>query len=105
MPQAFSVSIERNVAIPMRDGVVLFADVYRPATPGKYPVLLQRTPYDKSAALNSAAPFGIRAAGQGFALVCQDTRGRFSSEGHFDAFAFEQQDGYDTCAWIQAQVS
>ncbi len=103
MPQSFSVSIDRNVAIPMRDGIILFADVYRPATPGRYPVLLQRTPYDKSAALNNAAAFAIRAAGQGFALVCQDTRGRFASEGQFEAFLFEQQDGYDTCAWIQEQ--
>ncbi|MCA1666220.1 MAG: CocE/NonD family hydrolase, partial [Thermomicrobia bacterium] len=84
----------------MRDGVVLAADVYRPAGPGPYPTLLQRTPYDKQ---NAPAAFILRAAGSGYAVVVQDVRGRFASEGTFLAFVNERQDGYDTLEWLCAQ--
>ncbi|MCC6945774.1 MAG: CocE/NonD family hydrolase [Thermomicrobiales bacterium] len=103
MPARYSVSFERNVPVPMSDGTILYADVYRPAGPGKYPVILQRTPYDKSAPINSSGPFALRAAGEGYAVVIQDTRGRWASEGVFHAFPYERQDGYDTCAWLQEQ--
>ncbi len=103
MPQGYSVTFERHVPVTMRDGTVLYADVYRPATPGKYPVILQRTPYDKAATLNSPAPFALRAVGEGYAVVIQDTRGRWASEGTFHAFPYERQDGHDTCAWLQEQ--
>jgi len=83
----------------MRDGVVLFADVYRPAGPGPYPTLLQRTPYDKQ----TSTPFILRAAESGYAVVVQDVRGRFTSEGAFLAFVNERQDGYDTLEWLVAQ--
>jgi putative CocE/NonD family hydrolase len=95
----YSVSVDRGVAIPMRDGTKLFADVYKPGAPGRYPVILTRTAYDKS----TAAGFGLRAAGEGYVLVSQDIRGRWSSEGRFHAFPNEQNDGYDTCAWICEQ--
>ncbi|MGI8855820.1 MAG: CocE/NonD family hydrolase [Thermomicrobiales bacterium] len=100
MAERLSLSVDRNVPVPMRDGVVLFADVYRPSGPGPYPALLQRTPYDKQ---NGGSPFTLRAAGSGYAVVVQDVRGRFESEGRFDAFVNERQDGYDTLEWLAAQ--
>jgi putative CocE/NonD family hydrolase len=98
--ERLSLSVDRNVPVPMRDGVVLCADVYRPSGPGPYPALLQRTPYDKQ---NGGTPFVLRAAGSGYAVVVQDARGRFESEGRFDAFVNERQDGYDTLEWLAAQ--
>ena len=83
----------------MRDGIRLFADVYRPSASGKCPVILQRTPYGK----DLLAPFALRAAGQGYAVVLQDTRGRWQSEGVFSPFDDEQNDGFDTCAWLLDQ--
>jgi putative CocE/NonD family hydrolase len=103
MPRGYSVNFERHVPVPMRDGVVLYADVYRPAEPGRFPVILQRTPYDKSVPIGASPAMPMRAAGEGYAVVLQDTRGRWTSEGPFNAFPHEQQDGYDTCAWLQDQ--
>jgi uncharacterized protein len=103
MPTRYSASFERNVPVPMRDGTILFADVYRPAEPGRYPVILQRTPYNKAGTIGSPAPFALRAVGEGYAVVIQDVRGRWESEGSFYAFPFERQDGHDTCAWLQDQ--
>lgn len=101
MPEPVSLSVERNVAIPMRDGTTLYGDVYRPAGPGPYPALLTRTPYDK--AVRGATPFVLRAATAGYAVVVQDVRGRFTSEGDFQAFVNERQDGYDTIDWLAGQ--
>jgi len=102
VPEQLTLSVDRNVPAPMRDGVVLFADVYRPAGPGPYPTLLQRTPYDKQN-VGASAPFIFRAAESGYAVVVQDVRGRFASEGAFLAFVNERQDGYDTLEWLSAQ--
>jgi putative CocE/NonD family hydrolase len=102
MPKSYAVTFERNVAVPMRDGTVLYADVYRPAAPGKYPVLLQRTPYDKASGIGPGA-FAVRAAGEGYAVVVQDARGRWQSDGSFYAFPNERQDGFDTAVWINEQ--
>ena len=52
MPASQALKIETNVAVPMRDGTILYADIYRPEGPGPYPVLLQRTPYDKTMPLS-----------------------------------------------------
>jgi uncharacterized protein len=97
-----SVVVETSVPIPMRDGVRLFADIYRPSPARQYPVLLQRTPYDKSA---GRAQFldAIRAAEQGYAVVIQDTRGRYSSEGEFAPFVSDIRDGYDTVEWCAGE--
>jgi len=102
VPEQLTLSVDRNVPVPMRDGVVLFADVYRPAGPGPYPTLLQRTPYDKQN-VGASVPFIFRAAESGYAVVVQDVRGRFASEGAFLAFVNERQDGYDTLEWLSAQ--
>ncbi len=92
--------VERNVAVPMRDGTILRADVYRPDGPGPFPVLLQRTPYGKEL---SALDFTLQAAYQGYAVVNQDTRGRWASEGVHYPMRDEFLDGYDSVEWAGAQ--
>jgi putative CocE/NonD family hydrolase len=94
----YEVTVERNVAVKMRDGVTLRADIYRPKADGKFPVLLVRTPYDKSGPMG----FGLRAAARGYVVVAQDVRGRFESEGEWYPFKYESQDGYDTVEWAAA---
>jgi putative CocE/NonD family hydrolase len=97
------VLFEKNLMIPMRDGVRLATDVYRPATEGrpisdKLPILLQRTPYDKSAErLVESAEFFAR---HGYVVVLQDHRGRYESEGVFTKYIGEGQDGYDTIEYL-----
>ena len=76
------IIVERNVPIPMRDGVVLKGDVYRPETDQRVPAALTRTPYNKDVlSLKQWCLEPIRAAESGYATVFQDTRGRFQSEG------------------------
>lgn len=82
----------------MRDGVSLAADVYRPDGPGKFPVLLQRTPYNRAGESADA----LKLASHGYVVVIQDTRGRFDSGGEFYPFRHESQDGYDTVEWAAA---
>jgi len=95
------VIIEKNVPCRMRDGVTLYADVYRPTAEGRYPVLLIRTPYDKE---DIALGIGVQvhpvyAAARGYVAIVQDVRGRYSSQGKFNVFFDEIQDGYDTVEW------
>jgi len=92
------IVIERNVAMQTRDGVTLRADIYRPAGNGSFPVLLQRTPYNK----DSAADFARMAAAHGFIVVVQDVRGRYTSDGEWYTFRHEINDGYDTVEWVAA---
>jgi putative CocE/NonD family hydrolase len=104
MRDTVQLTVERDVPARMRDGTVLYADVYRPALPGKYPVILLRTPYNKSFGRIAYLQLDpMRAASQGYALVIQDTRGRFNSEGEFYCFLYESQDGYDTVEWAAQQ--
>lgn len=98
------LTVERNVPAPMRDGTTLYADVYRPEGPGRWPVILLRTPYNKAlprVAYSQLDP--MRAASRGYALIVQDTRGRYASEGEFSCFAHEVDDGFDTVEWAAAQ--
>jgi putative CocE/NonD family hydrolase len=98
------ITIDRGVRIPMRDGTSLVADIYRPASDGEYPVLLQRTPYDRASNTNALLMLNpLRAASSGFAVVIQDTRGRFDSAGDFEPFVTEMQDGYDSVEWCARQ--
>ena len=103
MPESQALQIETNVAVPMRDGTILYADLYRPEGPGPYPVLLQRTPYDKTMPLSFTMLDALKAAKRGYAVVIQDTRGRYTSEGEFYAFRDDINDGYDTVEWAAAQ--
>ena len=82
---------------------MLYADIYRPEGLGPFPVLLQRTPYDKSGPRTATQLDPLRAAKAGYALIVQDTRGRHSSEGVFYCFRDEISDGYDTVEWAAAQ--
>jgi len=96
--------VERNVMMPMRDGVRLATDIYFPAlnghrVEGAFPVVLTRTPYDK---LNQDAT-GKYFAERGYIAAMQDVRGRYASEGVFYPFAHEGPDGYDTVEWLAAQ--
>jgi uncharacterized protein len=91
------VVVEAGVRVKMRDGIALVADVYRPQAEGRFPVLLQRTPY------NRADPAtGALLASHGYVVVLQDTRGRYASEGAFYPFRDEGRDGYDTVEWAAA---
>ncbi|HYL83325.1 MAG TPA: CocE/NonD family hydrolase [Candidatus Angelobacter sp.] len=96
--EKYGVTVERNVGAKMRDGVTLRADIYRPNTDGKYPVLLVRTPYDRRNETN----FGMKGAARGYVVIAQDVRGRFESEGEWYTFKNESQDGYDTVEWAAA---
>jgi putative CocE/NonD family hydrolase len=103
MPDSITLKMEHNVAVAMRDGVTLYADIYRPEGAGPFPTILQRTPYDKTTSLTNTMLDPIRAAKAGFAVVIQDTRGRHASEGEFYAFRDDIDDGYDTVEWAAAQ--
>ncbi|MGC2662156.1 MAG: CocE/NonD family hydrolase, partial [Bryobacteraceae bacterium] len=96
--QPSSVVVERGVPVTMRDGTVLRADIYRPKQDGRYPVLLQRTPYNKT----GGVAFGYLAAANGFVAIIQDVRGRYTSEGEWYTFRHESEDGYDTIEWAAA---
>ena len=93
--------IDTAIAVPMRDGVVLRADVYRPAGAGRFPVLVYRTPYSRREA--PPDPLVAAAVGRGYAVVRQDVRGRYDSEGTFEPYRQEGRDGYDTIEWAARQ--
>lgn len=95
-----AVTIERDVEMTSRDGVILRADVYHPAAPGRYPVLLMRTPYGKSGKGRMAQhPEARFYPLRGYVLVIQDVRGRGRSDGEFFPFLREGPDGYDAVEW------
>ena len=98
------VTVDLDVPVVMQDGTSLRADIYRPGTEARVPAVLVRLPYNKSRLrmqMQGAEP--VRTAAAGYAVVYQDTRGRFASEGEFYPFAHEAQDGYDTVEWVAAQ--
>lgn len=93
-----TVEVAREVAMTMRDGVRLMADVYTPTGPGPYPVLLMRSPYDKTTSEYFSILHPEWYARQGLIVVSQDVRGCFTSEGTFNPFHGEAEDGVDTIA-------
>ena len=104
--QEYDVICESNVMVRMRDGVMLATDIYFPAMDGrraddKFPVILERTPYDKAAPNNvtKGKYFGRR----GYVCAIQDVRGRFKSDGEWYAFALEAPDGHDAVEWLGIQ--
>ena len=91
---------------PMRDGVRLATEVYLPAGDGPFPVILQRTPYNRRSpnpGTNCDAAIGRYFAERGYATLNQDSRGRYRSEGEFDAMRQEARDGYDAVEWAAAR--
>ena len=104
MRETIHLAIERDVAVPMRDGTVLYADVYRPGAGSRHPVILQRTPYNKAmprTASSSSIPCGRRATAMRWSS--RTRRGRYASEGDFYCFRHEIDDGYDTVEWAARQ--
>ncbi|HET8624605.1 MAG TPA: CocE/NonD family hydrolase [Gemmatimonadales bacterium] len=108
------VTLYSNVMVAMRDGVRLATDIYVPSGARRFPVILERTPYDKTApsrsertASNPTPMTRAELAGffarHGYVVVYQDCRGRYQSEGVFVKYVSDAQDGYDTCAWILKQ--
>lgn len=95
---SFEVQEEIGVRAEMRDGIELVADIFRPDSNQQFPVLLQRTPYNRKGGGNQAREL----ASHGYIVVIQDTRGRFDSEGEFYPFRHEMDDGYDTVEWAAA---
>jgi predicted acyl esterase len=116
-PERYRVALEKSAMVPMRDGISLSTDIYRPeGLEGPLPVILVRTPYDKrpfreytearargrEVRLRSDDPFVF--ASRGYIVLVQDHRGRFESEGEFFPYnRVDGQDGYDTVSWIVAQ--
>ncbi len=90
--------VERGVPVKMRDGTILRADIFRPNGPGKFPILLTRTPYDK----NHDLEFSLKGVARGYVVINQDVRGRYTSEGDWYPFLHETDDGYDTIEWAAA---
>jgi putative CocE/NonD family hydrolase len=96
-----TVLVEHDIRVPMRDGVTLAADLYRPDVGTSVPALLTRTPYGPVMAQSAYEP--ERLARAGFAVLVQHCRGRFGSEGDWTYVHCEVEDGYDTVEWAAAQ--
>jgi hypothetical protein len=100
----FQVKVIRNVRIPMRDGVELAADLYCPDAPGRFPTLLERTPYNREESVLHRTKSPDYFASRGYLLVIQDVRGRYGSDGVWYPFIAdgwgELRDGYDTIEWL-----
>ena len=112
---AGEIVVERDVMVPMRDGVRLATDIYRPAGAQALPVLFERTPYDKAGVnhgdrtaadptLKSRPEIALAFARAGYAVAIQDCRGRYGSEGVFAKYTSEAEDGFDAVAWLAAQA-
>src|SRR3954462_1589903 len=112
--QAGRITVERDLMAPARDGVMLATDIHLPPGSGPFPVLLVRTPYDKSApnrsertaadpTPRSRAEVAAYFAAHGYAVAYQDCRGRYRSGGRFTKYLSEAEDGADTLAWLMRQ--
>ena len=100
----YEVLVEHNVMAPMRDGALLATDIYRPGqngkpVDGKWPVIMERTPYNKAGSKGWAEYFVAR----GYCAVAQDVRGRFASQGVWRMLVDDPNDGYDTAQWLGRQ--
>jgi hypothetical protein len=116
----YEVVLESNIRVPMRDGVKLATDVYRPArggkpVPGRFPAIMERTPYGRNVTSfrditqanpktpKTRAEVAATYVRQGYVVVFQDCRGRYDSEGEFVKYLSEGADGFDACRWLTAQ--
>jgi uncharacterized protein len=103
-PPEYAVAIEKNILVPMSDGVRLALDLYRPArdgkpAPGRFPAVLTRTPYDKTGVNGEGRYYAER----GYVVVANDVRGRYASEGTWRLITDDPQDGFDVVEWIARQ--
>lgn len=103
--RATGIYLDRDVLVPMRDGVRLATDVYRPEGSGQHPVVLERTPNGKQRTVTSLtlALLLPDLVERGYAVVVQDMRGRFNSVGDWEPFRCEINDGFDTVRWAATQ--
>ena len=104
----YDIQVEQSVPVPMRDGTVLRADVYRPQVEGQYPVLVGRVGYKlRDWVMDFYTPMGEYYARRGYVVVWQNVRGTFASEGRFHPYWDDawgaNRDGYDTVEWAAAQ--
>ncbi|MBL7649686.1 MAG: CocE/NonD family hydrolase [Candidatus Hydrogenedentes bacterium] len=99
-PIQYEITATRNLDAPVRDGALLKCDIFRPAAEGRFPAILQITPYNKDGMATRAQKFAPR----GYVVVNVDSRGRFESGGDWDPFSPQHKtDGYDLVQWIAAQ--
>ena len=96
----YPVRPKQTQSMQTRDGVRLDADVYYPDSSEDFPVLLMRQPYGRSIASTVVYAHPTWYAAHGYIVVIQDVRGRGTSEGEFDLFAAEIEDGFDTVDWV-----
>ncbi len=94
------IIFERDVMVPMRDGTRLATHIIRPAAEGRYPVILMRTPYGKPDEPEGDIERYVRT---GYVVAAQDCRGRGASEGTWEPFRDDPQDGFDTLQWLGEQ--
>ncbi len=99
--ETYDVIVERDLQVPMPDGVVLLADRYVPRGADKLPTILVRSCYGRRGF--SGLFYGYLFAERGYQVVIQSTRGTFDSGGHFDPFVSEHDDGLATVAWLKQQ--
>ena len=93
-----------NVETPMRDGVILRGDLYRPQEQGKYPLLLWRSIFRKNTLARAFQQYVPSYFVQcGYVVFIQDVRGLGESDGEFDRFTADGKDGYDTIEWLAGQ--
>lgn len=97
------ILIDHHKAIALRDGVTVYADVYRPSREGRFPTLVVRTPYGVQREATGVHDRMIALARMGYAVVNTDVRGRYESEGAWDPFRYEAKDGYDVVEWAAKQ--
>ncbi len=102
VPPRNDFRIDNRVPVTMRDGVTLYADVYRPVAEGRYPVLLSATPYSTER-FPSVYDAAVYFAQRGYVYVFQDVRGRHESEGVWEPFKHDEQDASDTVEWAAKQ--
>lgn len=95
-----NILIEKNLRVPLRDGILLATDIYRNADGAAAPVLVMRLPYDKERFVNPEVMTLVQA---GFHVIIQDSRGRFASQGDFHAAVQEINDGVDCYTWVAQQ--
>jgi uncharacterized protein len=101
---SYAVGVVQTVMVPMRDGVRLATDIYLPSrngspVAGKFPAIMDRTPYNKSSIAAAARYLNPR----GYAVIGQDVRGRYASEGHWWPIHDDPNDGFDTAKWLGQQ--
>jgi predicted acyl esterase len=102
VPPRNDIRVDNRVPIRMRDGVTLYADVYRPVGEGRHPVIVSRTPYSTER-FPTAYDAAVYFAQRGYVYVYQDVRGRHESDGRWEPFFDDEKDGYDTVEWSAKQ--